>query len=137
MHTCTTTLHSTVVTPKNQLKVKEGLNFPTPLHTYTPIQTYIRIMQICLNTLALNMGDCEDVLQEALDPPPAAQVSAAMRTLRGLGALESEKGSSKIRLTAMGYKLCQLHIEPRLGKMLIYASALRCLRPVLGIAAAR
>ncbi len=83
------------------------------------------------------MGDCEHVLSEALDPPPAAQVSAAMRTLRELGALETDKATQRRRLTAMGHKLCQLHIEPRLGKMLVYASALRCLRPALAVAAAR
>lgn len=77
------------------------------------------------------------MLAEALDPPPQAQVAAAMRTLRELGAIETDKATQKSKLTALGNKLCQLHIEPRLGKMLVLASALRCLKPALAVAAAR
>jgi HrpA-like RNA helicase len=54
------------------------------------------------------------VLGSALDAPPAKQIDAALQTLKELGATDEAQ-----RLTPLGQKLCQLHIEPRLGKMLV------------------
>ncbi len=59
-------------------------------------------------------------------------IDAALQTLKELGATDDQQ-----KLTPLGQKLCQLHIEPRLGKMLVLASAMRCLRPVLAVAAAK
>ena len=70
------------------------------------------------------------VLGSALDAPPAKQIDAALQTLKELGATDEAQ-----RLTPLGQKLCQLHIEPRLGKMLVFGTILRCIDPVLTIAA--
>jgi len=97
-----------------------------------PEMLVVPLEQICLSTLALGLGNCQQVLGSALDPPPAKQIDAALRTLKDIGATDDEH-----KLTPLGNKLCQLHMEPRLAKMLLTASAFRCLRPLLAVAAAR
>eukprot|EP00802_Teleaulax_amphioxeia_P003705 Tamp_03708.p1 GENE.Tamp_03708~~Tamp_03708.p1 ORF type:complete len:840 (-),score=213.22 Tamp_03708:303-2822(-) len=97
-----------------------------------PEMLIVPLEQICLSTLALGLGKCAEVLGSALDAPPAKQIDAALQTLKELGATDEAQ-----RLTPLGQKLCQLHIEPRLGKMLVLASAMRCLRPVIAVAAAK
>ncbi|MER6943697.1 ATP-dependent helicase HrpB [Nonomuraea sp. NPDC000554] len=48
-----------------------------------------------------------------LDPPPAAAMAAATRTLRGLGAVDSH------RVTARGRSMARLGVHPRLARALI------------------
>lgn len=97
-----------------------------------PEMLVVPLEQICLSTLALGLGNCQEVLGAALDPPPAKQIDTALKTLKDLGATDGHE-----KLTPLGNKLCQLHMEPRLAKMLLMASAFRCLRPLLAVAAAR
>jgi ATP-dependent RNA helicase DHX36 len=92
----------------------------------------VPLEQICLSTLALGLGRCQEVLACALDAPPASQIDTALKTLKDLGATDDEQ-----KLTVLGHKLSLLHMEPRLAKMLLTACAFRCLRPLLAVAAAR
>jgi ATP-dependent RNA helicase DHX36 len=98
-----------------------------------PEMLVVPLEQICLSTLALGLGSCKQFLGAALDPPPAKQMEAALAILRDIGATDA----SEEKLTPLGNKLCQLPMEPRLGKMLIAASAFRCLRPLVAVAAAK
>lgn len=105
--------------------------------------------------------DPEAALAATPDPPSREAVRAATRRLRAVGALapapalqpEPDPGRSrvpakttettetspdrpKLVLTPLGAHLAQLPVEPRLGKMLVYACVLGCLPPILTAAAA-
>ena len=105
--------------------------------------------------------DPEAVLAATPDPPSREAVRAATRRLRAVGALapapalqpEPDPGRSrvpakttettetspdrpKLVLTPLGAHLAHLPVEPRLGKMLVYACVLGCLPPILTAAAA-
>ncbi|HEU4999085.1 MAG TPA: ATP-dependent RNA helicase HrpA [Lapillicoccus sp.] len=72
-----------------------------------------------------------------VDPPDSRQVTDGVRLLEELRAVETgadPEGSR--RLTAYGKRLAQLPVDPRLGRMLIEADRLGCLREVLVIVSA-
>ncbi len=74
-----------------------------------------------------------------LEPPIGTQVTDGVRLLRELGAFaetsrRTRRGSPV--LTKVGRRLAALPVDPRLGRMLIAASDLGCLREVMPIAAA-
>jgi ATP-dependent helicase HrpA len=70
-----------------------------------------------------------------LDPPDGRLVADGYRTLEELGALTRE-GDREGRVTALGRRLAALPVDPRIGRMLLAAAELNCLREVLIIAAA-
>ena len=97
--------------------------------------------------------DPETTLASTPDPPPTEAVRAATDRLKTVGAVaEAEtaetaafaedektfrrKTNSKLVLTPLGAHLAHLPVEPRLGKMLVYACVLGCLPPILTAAAA-
>ena len=91
--------------------------------------------------------DPETTLAATPDPPPPESVRAATRRLRAVGAAEDAEDAaetkvrgrgkrSKLVLTPLGAHLARLPLEPRLGKMLVYACVLGCLPPILTVAAA-
>lgn len=96
----------------------------------TPEMRRVPLDELCLTLKTLGLGKAAPVLAEALEPPEADAVVAALESLRGVGALDSEE-----ELTALGRSLGQLPLEPRVGKMLIMACALGVLEPALTIAA--
>lgn len=63
-----------------------------------------------------------------------------MELLVKIGAVKkavNEDGTkATLTLTALGYHLSHLPLNPRLGKMLILACTLQCLEPVLTVCAA-
>jgi HrpA-like RNA helicase len=90
----------------------------TPLH------------ELCLQIKLLELGEIEDFLAKALEPPAADAVRAAVVTLAELQALDPQQS-----LTPLGHHLATLPCDVRIGKMLLFACMLRCLHPVLVIAA--
>ena len=90
------------------------------------------------------------VLGEALDPPDANAVRAAVERLRAIGAVvvdprrgngpgDSPPGDSpgdRVSTTPLGFHLSLLPVEPRVGKMLVMGCVMGCLSPVLTAAAA-
>jgi HrpA-like RNA helicase len=91
----------------------------------------VSLEQLCLRIKVLGLGDAQDVLRKAIEPPEQKQVTSALATLRSLHALEA--GSEN--LTALGYHLAALPVDIRMGKMIIYGAMFKCLDPVLTIAA--
>jgi HrpA-like RNA helicase len=87
--------------------------------------------QLCLRIKVLGMGNVEDVLRKAIEPPDSKQVNSALNMLRNLHALEPKSEN----LTALGYHLAVLPVDIRMGKMMIYGAMLKCLDPILTIAA--
>ena len=84
------------------------------------------------------------VLGEALDPPDAVAVRAAVERLRAIGAVVVERGdgggdaaaAGNVTTTPLGFHLSLLPVEPRVGKMLVMGCVMGCLSPVLTAAAA-
>ena len=66
-----------------------------------------------------------------IDPPDKRAVAAGIQLLEELGAVTTRGG-----LTKIGRRLARLPIDPRLGRMIIEAERLGCVREVLVIAAA-
>jgi len=69
-----------------------------------------------------------------VEPPDATQVRDGLRLLTELGAI-SGMGKGTVNLTPTGRQLARLPVDPRLGRMLVEASRLGCLREVLPIVA--
>jgi HrpA-like RNA helicase len=90
---------------------------------------------ICLKARATlgsfsSSGSLVELFSQAIDPPPSKNVAKAVLLLRQIQAMNSFEN-----LTSLGLHLANLGVDVRLGKMLLYASALRCLDPILTIAA--
>ncbi len=66
-----------------------------------------------------------------IDPPSGKAVADGLAMLRELGALDA-----KGHLTAIGQKLSQVPLDPRIGRMLVEAKANGCLREMLIITSA-
>ncbi|MQW74728.1 ATP-dependent RNA helicase HrpA [Nocardioides sp. dk4132] len=77
-----------------------------------------------------------------VEPPDRRNITAGVQLLEELGALragtasgaEAARGATK--LTELGRRLARLPIDPRLGRMVLEAEKLGCLREVVVIAAA-
>ena len=70
-----------------------------------------------------------------VEPPDRRNVTAGVQLLEELGAFAAT-GRSTVRLTRTGKRLARLPIDPRLGRMILEAERLGCVREVLVIAAA-
>jgi ATP-dependent helicase HrpA len=67
-----------------------------------------------------------------VEPPDKRNITAGVQLLEELGALAPRDA----RLTPIGKRLARLPIDPRLGRMILEAERLGCVREVLVIAAA-
>jgi ATP-dependent helicase HrpA len=107
------------------------------------------LASVILQMTALGLGDLARF--PFVDPPDARNVRAGTMLLEELGALAASdraasgasdqprsrrRGGSGPRLTAVGRRLARLPIDPQLGRMLLAADQLGCLREVLVITAA-
>lgn len=91
------------------------------------------LASVILQMTALGLGDVARF--PFVDPPDARNVRAGLALLEELGAVAPGKGKQP-RLTDVGRKLARLPIDPQLGRMLLAADRLGCLRDVLVITAA-
>ncbi len=97
------------------------------------------LASVILQMTALGLGDVARF--PFVEPPDARNVRAGMTLLEELGAISSSssgrgKDHSRPRLTRIGRSLARLPIDPQLGRMLLEADRLGCLRDVLVITAA-
>jgi ATP-dependent helicase HrpA len=86
------------------------------------------LASVILQMASLNLGDIARF--PFVEPPDKRNVSAGVQLLDELGALREN------RLTEVGRRLARLPIDPRLGRMILEAERLGCVRDVLVIAAA-
>ncbi|CAK9291191.1 unnamed protein product [Gordionus sp. m RMFG-2023] len=88
--------------------------FSAPLH------------EICLIIKHLKLGNIAAFLSKAIDPPLIEYVNASQASLIAMGALQLLKNESKdnIKLTSLGNILVTLPFEPKVGKMVIFATIL-------------
>lgn len=84
---------------------------------------------VILQMAALNLGDIETF--PFLDPPDRRSIRDGVVLLQELGAFD---GDGKI--TALGRRLAQLPVDPRLGRMILQADTEGCVREILVLAAA-
>ncbi len=91
------------------------------------------LASVILQMSALDLGEVAGF--PFIDPPDTRNVTDGVRVLEELGAV-SATGRPAVRLTATGRKLARLPVDPRLGRMILEAGRLGCVREVLVIAAA-
>ncbi|KAI1608067.1 DEAD/DEAH box helicase [Exophiala viscosa] len=86
--------------------------------------------QLCLSVKATGSDrNVEEFLARTISPPDSRAVSAALKTLRRMGALDND------RLTGLGTYLAMIPADLRCAKLLIYGVLFECLAPCLTIAA--
>ena len=90
------------------------------------------LASVILQMAALDLG--EVAAFPFLDPPDSRNIADGVRLLEELGAFAP--GGGRSRLTAVGRKLAQLPVDPRLGRMILEAGGNGCAREVLIITAA-
>ncbi len=89
---------------------------------------------VILQMEALRLGEVEDF--GFLDAPDRRQIRDGKALLHELGALDLSAASPNRRLTALGRRLAQLPVDPRMGRMVLEADRLGCADEVIVIAAA-
>lgn len=90
--------------------------------------------ELVLQLKLLKLGDDPSTfLSRAPEPPTKESLDAAIRTLTQIGALGA--ASEGQPLTPLGFHLAHLPMDVRTGKMLLYGALMRCLDPMLTIAA--
>ncbi|KAI0244520.1 hypothetical protein L0F63_000444 [Massospora cicadina] len=105
-------------------------SFPIPEVKRTSLDTVI--LQV-LNLSLTQSTTIQGFLDTFIDPPAAEAVEAALRGLRTIGAIETGREC----LTPLGRVLASLPLEPRDGKLLVYASMFDLLPAALTLVAAR
>ena len=91
------------------------------------------LASVILQMASLNLGDLGRF--PFVEPPDKRNVQAGRQLLEELGALGVQTGEGN-RLTKTGRRLARLPIDPRLGRMILEAERLGCVREVLVISAA-
>lgn len=96
----------------------------------TPEILRLPLQELCLYTKHLAPGNTPiaEFLDRAIEPPSNAVTRNAVQLLKTIDALDPWED-----LTELGAHLLDLPVEPRLGKMLLYAVVLKCLDPILTI----
>jgi ATP-dependent helicase HrpA len=95
------------------------------------------LASVILQMTAIGLGDVGAF--PFLEPPEAASIRDGYLLLEELGAIEPvRKDGRRIErpLTKVGRRLARLPVDPRLGRMVLEAGRLGCVREVLVIAAA-
>jgi small subunit ribosomal protein S24e len=90
------------------------------------------LTNVVMHVKAINFPgiEVEEVLAETIEPPEAARVASAMRSLMMVGALDDQKD-----LTSLGRVLLQLPVEVAVGRLVLYGSFFKCLDQALTLAA--
>jgi ATP-dependent helicase HrpA len=83
---------------------------------------------VILRMKSLRLTDVESF--PFIEPPPAKAIADGYALLQELGGLDDEN-----RLTKVGEALARLPLDPRIGRMLVAARDLGCLKEVMVIAA--
>ena len=129
-----------------------------------PEMLRVGLEDLVLQVMLLDLGEPSVFLTKAVDPPSALAIRNSLKLLEGLGAVECEWDDEDVRfsrpsampsksssvdrdsscndlnvnsgLTALGFHLATLPVDPRVGKMMIYGALFNCVDPALTIAAA-
>ncbi len=92
------------------------------------------LASVLLQMSAIQLGDVAKF--PFVDPPDRSAIRDGVALLEELGAFVPKENDADKRLTPLGRRLAQLPIDPRLGRMIIEANRLGCVKEVLIIASA-
>lgn len=97
----------------------------------TPEMLRLSLQELVMRVKICKLGDIEEALAQALDPPSSKNVRRAIDALIEVGAL-----NSKEQLTSLGSQLAKLPLDAQLGKLILYGAVFGCLDFTLTVAAA-
>ncbi|KAF8642311.1 hypothetical protein AX16_009581 [Volvariella volvacea WC 439] len=110
-----------------------GTSHAASLHPYQTVEMKrVDLSNVVMHVKALNFPgmSVEEVLAATIEAPHHERVSAAIKSLQMVGALDNEKN-----LTSLGRVLLQLPVEVQVGRLVLYGSFFRCLDQALTLAA--
>lgn len=108
----------------------ECLNLVQMSEEQAPEMLRLSLQDLVLRVKICSLGDIEQTLSEALDPPSQRNVRRAIDSLIDVKALTASEN-----LTPLGKQLAKLPIDVFLGKLILLGSIFRCLDGALTIAA--
>ena len=95
-----------------------------------PEMLRLSLQDLVLRVKICNLGEIEETLSEALDPPSPKNVRRAIDSLVDVKALAADES-----LTPLGRQLAKLPLDVFLGKLILLGSIFQCLDGALTIAA--
>jgi len=96
----------------------------------TPELLRLSLQDLVLRVKICKLGEVEQTLLEALDPPSPKNIRRAIDSLKEVKALTSNES-----LTPLGSQLAKLPLDVFLGKLIIHGAFFRCLDAAVSIAA--
>jgi ATP-dependent RNA helicase DHX29 len=96
----------------------------------TPEMLRLSLQDLVMRVKICKLGDIEEALAQALDPPSSKNVRRAIDSLIEVGAL-----NAKEQLTSLGSQLAKLPLDAQLGKLILYGAVFGCLDFALTVAA--
>ncbi|ETW01339.1 hypothetical protein H310_06897 [Aphanomyces invadans] len=101
----------------------------------TPEIHRVSLEPLCLQIQALELGPVETFLANAIEPPSSEAIESAIEGLIEMGAM-SKDADEQVQLTPLGAHLARLPMDARMGKVVVFGCILRCIDPIVTIAAA-
>ncbi|CAM9250154.1 unnamed protein product, partial [Laminaria digitata] len=100
-----------------------------------PEMLRVSLDDMVLQILLLDKGDPAEFLASAVNPPTELSVTNSIKYLCELQATQLDEEEKPV-LTALGFHLATLPVEPRVGKMMLYGAIFGCVEAAVTIAAA-
>ncbi|TRY69262.1 hypothetical protein TCAL_13343 [Tigriopus californicus] len=89
-----------------------------------------KLEELVLQIKSLGFGKVAPFLSKVMEPPEDLTIERALTMLRTINALDEEE-----QLTALGFHLSKLPMDPQTGKMVLLAAIFGCVDPILSVAA--
>lgn len=105
-------------------------NIPQLAEQQTPEILRLSLQDLVLRVKICKLGEVEQTLLEALDPPSSKNIRRAIDSLKEVKALTSAEN-----LTPLGTQLAKLPLDVLLGKLIIHGVIFKCLDAAVSIAA--
>ncbi|KAK6005188.1 hypothetical protein QM012_007967 [Aureobasidium pullulans] len=96
----------------------------------TPEMLRLSLQDLVMRVKICKLGDIEQALSQALDPPSLKNIRRAIDALIDVGALTPSE-----ELTPLGNQLAKLPLDAQLGKLILLSSVFGCLDFALSVAA--
>ncbi|KAL9086441.1 MAG: hypothetical protein Q9159_004153 [Coniocarpon cinnabarinum] len=96
----------------------------------TPEMLRLSLQDLIMRVKVCRLGDIQETLSQALDPPSAKNIQRAIDSLKDVDALTKSED-----LTPLGQHLAKLPLDPYLGKLTLYGAVFSCLDVTLTLAA--
>jgi len=96
----------------------------------TPEMLRLSLQDLVMRTKICKLGDIEETLSQALDPPSSRNIRRAIDALIEVDALTTGED-----LTALGRQIAKLPLDAHLGKLVLLASTFACVDVAITIAA--